>query len=99
MSKNRYRKKQDNGQCCDCINLPIVINETDEKYTINHTSNDVFLYDKTFEIEYVIFDQLTNLTKTENILPGLPIFDWSKVDFNFNVPVNITLPVAATLKS
>ena len=50
IAKYRYRNKQDNGQFCDWINLPIVINETDDKYTINHTSNDVFLYDKTFEI-------------------------------------------------
>lgn len=56
-------------------------------YEVIYTTPDV-PYDQDFVFQIRAFDQLTSATTTEHTLQIIPLFDWSKTDFNFNVPVS-----------
>lgn len=46
-----------------------------------------FDYTKEYDFEIVATDRITTVTKTAKVLEGIPVFDWGKNDFKFNVPV------------
>ena len=64
-------------------------------YEIIRTSlGAVFDYHTTYDIDIQVTDGngsyiLSTVVKSASIASGVPIFDWGKEDFNFNVPVNI----------
>ena len=45
-------------------------------------------YRKTYHIQANATDRLNTITSVEYTLTTVPVFDWSKTDFNFNVPVS-----------
>lgn len=57
-------------------------------YEVIYTTPDV-PYDQDFVFQIRVFDQLTSATTTEHTLQIIPLFDWSKTDFNFNIPISI----------
>lgn len=46
-------------------------------------------YQKPFTYQIKVVDKLENAFSAEETLSFLPVFDWGKNDFNFNVPVTI----------
>lgn len=55
-------------------------------YTANVSLADLH-YESGYEIEVVVSDKLGTVTKVVYVQPGIPVFDWGKRDFRFNVPV------------
>ena len=51
-------------------------------------------YQKTYVIQAKAVDKLRTVTTGEISVKSLPVFDWSKSDFNFNVPVTVLAPTA-----
>ena len=51
-------------------------------------------YQKTYVIQAKAVDKLRTVTTGEISVKSLPVFDWSKSDFNFNVPVTVKAPTA-----
>lgn len=58
-------------------------------YTVEGSVNGLN-YQKTYEIQAMAIDRLNTITTPITILTTIPIFDWGKEDFNFNVPVNFS---------
>lgn len=56
------------------------------KYELTYTSPNV-PYNEDFVFVVRVEDELTFATTKEYTLQVIPVFDWSKTDFNFNVPV------------
>lgn len=48
-----------------------------------------FDYTKTYKIHTIVADKLLTLDKVIPLKQGIPVFDWGKEDFQFNVPVYI----------
>lgn len=48
-----------------------------------------FDYRTEYEMRFAAADKLDTYTFTVPILRGIPVFDWGRDDFKFNVPVNI----------
>lgn len=53
-----------------------------------------FDHTKSYTFQIKVYDGngttvLASSTKTANCAPSIPVFDWGKADFNFNVPVKI----------
>lgn len=48
-----------------------------------------FDYMTTYSVQVKAQDELEDVTKTLTVKPGIPVFDWGKSDFNFNVMVNM----------
>lgn len=51
-------------------------------------------YRSTYQLQAMATDRLNVITSIEYTLTTVPVYDWSKEDFNFNVPVNFSAPVA-----
>mgnify|MGYP003290047161 CR=1 FL=1 len=85
-----YRYKPEDGDYSDWIVItPTISGNT---YSINFTAPESFDYQKAYTFQARARDDLHrayNNYKTSNevVASALPIFDWSKNDFNFNVPV------------
>ncbi len=46
-----------------------------------------FAYDRSYSLSLFIWDEVTEIEKTAQLLPGVPVFDWGEGDFRFHVPV------------
>lgn len=87
-----YRIKEGNGSWQQ---KPIAATPTvnNNKYTLNGAITGLD-YTKTYTVEFMAQDALFyaygNYAKSEQkTLSTKPVFDWSKEDFNFNVPISI----------
>ena len=60
----------------------------DNKYSVKVALTG-YDYRESFEIEVVVYDKVSYISKTLTLLKGIPVFDWGENDFNFNVPVTI----------
>lgn len=49
---------------------------------------DSLSYKQTWVVKAIAMDYLTSASKESKQLTALPVFDWSKEDFNFNVPIH-----------
>ena len=49
-------------------------------------------YNNTYNFEARVIDKINTVSSKEYTGKSLPVFDWSKDDFNFNVPVSILSP-------
>lgn len=58
------------------------------------TFDDIaFDYRKEHTVEFVVQDCIQGVTYKQTLFRGVPIFDWSEEDFNFNVPVTFQAAV------
>lgn len=51
-------------------------------------TQDNLSYQETWVVKAIVMDYITSATKESKRLTALPVFDWSKEDFNFNVPIH-----------
>lgn len=51
---------------------------------------DSLSYKETWVVKAIAMDYITTASKESKQLTALPVFDWSKEDFNFNVPVSFS---------
>lgn len=65
------------------------IDQVNHTYEINGTITDLD-YKETYTLQIAIYDRInTEFFSNAVQLVTIPVFDWSKEDFNFNVPVTI----------
>lgn len=64
-----------------------VVNGSDYTYTLNLTGLD---YQSVYDLNVKVSDEvMVEGTAASTVVAARPIFDWSRKDFNFNVPVTI----------
>lgn len=85
----QYRYKIDSGSYTDWI--PLTANKSGNTYT---ASSNIYSipYKSNVTIEARAIDEISSggVSSETKFLSTNPVFDWSKEDFNFNVPVTIT---------
>lgn len=79
----KVRWKEGNGTYSDWVDATATIKNN----SVNATYEATLDYTKQWTIQASITDKLTTVLSKEAIVITLPVFDWSKSDFNFNVPV------------
>lgn len=62
---------------------PIIEGNT---YTYTHTITGLN-QESTYQLEVRVIDEISPVAAATTVVASVPIFDWSKRDFNFNVPV------------
>lgn len=83
----KYRFKEESGNYGDWVTVnPTVTSNT---YSIDITISNLY-YLKTYIFDVEARDYLNIITNANNEFRFLPVFDWSKEDFNFNVPISYT---------
>jgi hypothetical protein len=82
-----YRYKTYGGSYSDWITVTPTIN-SNNTYTITQTVSNLD-YQATYVFQAKAVDKLITSTSPEYSMRSLPVFDWGKEDFNFNVPVTI----------
>jgi hypothetical protein len=85
----QIRHREDGGEWEDWATLDPLISEiSDDTYTLTATISG---YDPsgTHEFQSCAFDRLYKAYSSEDSIVLKPIFDWSRHDFNFNVPLTI----------
>lgn len=82
-----YRYKAEDGDYGDWVELSTSVYTSTYDSQVSFTIPD-FDYKKTYTFQIKANDKLMALAEKEYVITALPVFDWSKEDFNFNVPVN-----------
>lgn len=82
----QYRYKADDGEYTDWIDADYTI--TDNKYT-SYVSISGLNYLSVYTFQARAKDALNDVLSAEKVTTAVPVFDWSKDDFNFNVNVNL----------
>lgn len=86
------RYTQPDGNMGQWTELPAAMIPTlgdDDTYSLTVTIDNLS-YDKAYEIQSRLTDKLHTVESSVYTARVLPVFDWDKDDFNFNVPVNIS---------
>lgn len=86
----QYRYKEDNGSYGGWTD--VTPTKSSNKYSLTYEVPGTFDYKKTYTFQVRAQDDLQRaygkyITSAEVSVNALPVFDWSKIDFNFNVPV------------
>ena len=86
----QYRYKEDNGSYGGWTD--VTPTKSSNKYSLTYEVPGTFDYQKTYTFQVRAQDDLQRaygkyITSAEIAVKALPVFDWSKDDFNFNVPV------------
>lgn len=68
-----------------------VTKNSDGTYSATATKSDLS-YTDTYNFEARVTDKINTVSSKEYTGKSLPVFDWSKDDFNFNVPVSVLSP-------
>ena len=68
-----------------------VTKNSDGTYSATATKSGLS-YTNTYNFEARVTDKINTVSSKEYTGKSLPVFDWSKDDFNFNVPVSILSP-------
>ena len=68
-----------------------VTKNSDGTYSATTTKGDL-TYTNTYNFEARVTDKINTVSSKEYTGKSLPVFDWSKDDFNFNVPVSVLSP-------
>lgn len=84
----KYRIKADNGSFGDWVSFNTTPTFSGNSYTWNYIITGLN-YDTTYTIQSRSSDMIGIIESSEYTINVAPIFDWSKNDFNFNVPVSI----------
>ena len=87
--KLESRRREDGGSWSAWADITILINDiSNNTYTAsgNMTGLDA---SGTYEFQFRVTDKIMSVESTIGTFTLKPIFDWSKTDFNFNVPVTI----------
>lgn len=87
--KLEVRHTQNDGTMGDWVDLSPLAYETDGNTYRLETTISGMRYDQTYDFQCRATDKLYSVVSTSHSSSALPVFDWSKDDFNFNVPVNI----------
>ena len=83
-----YRYKAENGNYGDWVELSANTYSTTYESSVSFTIPN-FNYKNTYTFQIKANDKLMSLAEKEYVITALPVFDWSKEDFSFNVPVSI----------
>ena len=83
-----YRYKAEDGDFGDWVELSTNAYSTTYESSVSFTIPN-FNYKNTYTFQIKANDKLMSLAEREYVITALPVFDWSKEDFNFNVPVSI----------
>lgn len=83
-----YRYKEKDGTYSNWIGAFVILDGNSYKYAGTISGLD---YRKTYTVQARVFDKLVELTSNEISVSGTPVFDWGENDFNFNVPVTMTV--------
>lgn len=86
------RYTQPDGNMGEWTELPAAMIPTlgdDDTYSLTVTIDNLS-YNKAYEIQSRLTDKLHTVHSSVYTARVLPVFDWDKDDFNFNVPVNIS---------
>ena len=86
----QYRYKEDNGSYGGWTD--VTPTKSSNKYSLTYEVPGTFDYKKTYTFQVRAQDDLQRaygkyITSAEISVNALPVFDWGKDDFNFNVPV------------
>ena len=68
------------------VAIPFTLKDTGYEAEIIISKLD---YLSSYYIDVTVEDAVTKLVQTAKVNPGIPVFDWGKDDFCFNVPVNL----------
>ena len=68
-----------------------VTKNSDGTYSATATK-DGLSYTNTYNFEARVTDKINTVSSKEYTGKSLPVFDWSKDDFNFNVPISVLSP-------
>jgi hypothetical protein len=82
-----YRYKLKNGSYSDWVGVMPILKDNTYSITITLTGLD-YLQEYVFQVKAV--DKLETIETPEYLISFTPVFDWSKEDFNFNIPVSYT---------
>ena len=72
-------------------NISNVTKNSDGTYSATATKSGLS-YTDTYNFEARVTDKINTVSSKEYTGKSLPVFDWSKDDFNFNVPVSVLSP-------
>ena len=72
-------------------NISNVTKNSDGTYSATATISGLS-YTDTYNFEARVTDKINTVSSKEYTGKSLPVFDWSKDDFNFNVPVSVLSP-------
>ena len=84
----QYRYKKTGGAYSSWITIAPTITANNYECTVSFNLPN-FEYKDTYVFQVKAIDALMEITTPEYTVNATPIFDWSKSDFNFNVPVSI----------
>ena len=82
----QYRYKESGGTYSAWTNMAAKISGGRYSATVTLTNLD---NTKTYIVQGQVTDKLATVTSAETTMRTLPVFDWGRSDFNFNVPVNV----------
>ena len=86
-----YRMKKDDGEYGEWIAANATLKGN--TYSLSITISDLN-YQSKYTFQARAADMLMTVDSAEKSVKSTPVFDWSKNDFNFNVPVAFNAPVA-----
>ena len=72
-------------------NISNVTKNSDGTYSATATKSGLS-YTDTYNFQAMVTDKINTVSSKEYTGKSLPVFDWSKDDFNFNVPVSVLSP-------
>lgn len=82
----KYRIAQVGGTYGDYITVTPTISGNTYSVSVPLSGLD---YEHAYNVEVVVADKLSAVTSVAVIKQGIPVFDWGKNDFRFNVPVDL----------
>lgn len=85
-----YRYKEKNGSWGDWTTITNVTTDSNNNTYEGTISLDGFDYLKTYVFQARAYDMLATVDTPEKVVTTIPVFDWSKTDFNFNAPITWT---------
>lgn len=82
-----YRYRLQGGDWGEWLPMDVQTNGNSYTATVHVTGLDYTAY---YEFQGRVSDKLNTAESTTKIVTSIPVFDWGKSDFNFNVPVFVT---------
>lgn len=82
-----YRYRLQGGDWGEWLPMEVQTNGNTYTATVHVTGLDYTAY---YEFHGRVSDKLNTAESTTKIVTSIPVFDWGKSDFNFNVPVFVT---------
>ena len=82
-----YRHKTNNGEFGDWVNTTITSPSHETEYSGSFKVSGLD-YSEAHTFQVRVQDKINEAISLERTLTIYPVFDWSKTDFNFNVPVS-----------